>query len=55
MTGKIVITGISEAEKAAKEILEHIQAIKDTLTPGDESVMFCAQKTVEIYKMRRRM
>lgn len=26
-----------------------------TLTPGDESVMFCAQKTVEIYKMRRRM
>ena len=29
MTGKIVITGISEAEKAAKEILEHIQAIKD--------------------------
>lgn len=29
MTGKIVITGISDAEKAAKEILEHIQAIKD--------------------------
>ena len=27
----------------------------NTLTPGDESVMFCAQKTVEIYKMRRRM
>lgn len=32
MTGRIIITGISEAEKAAldiKEILEHIQAIKD--------------------------
>jgi len=29
MTGKIIITGISDAEKAAKEILEHIQAIKD--------------------------
>lgn len=26
-----------------------------TLTPGDESVMFCAQKTVEIFKMKRRM
>lgn len=26
-----------------------------TLTPGDESVLFCAQKTVEIYKMKRRM
>lgn len=26
-----------------------------TLTPGDESVMFCAQKTIEIYKMKRRM
>ena len=29
MTGRIIITGISDAEKAAKEILEHIQAIKD--------------------------
>lgn len=26
-----------------------------TLTPGDESTMFCAQKTIEIYKMKRRM
>ena len=26
MTGRIIITGISDAEKAAKEILEHIQA-----------------------------
>ena len=24
MTGRIIITGISDAEKAAKEILEHI-------------------------------
>ena len=29
MTGRIIINGISDAEKAAKEILEHIQAIKD--------------------------
>ena len=26
-----------------------------TLTPGDESTMFCAQKTIEIYKLKRRM
>lgn len=26
-----------------------------TLTPGDESVLFCAQKTIEIYKMKRRI
>lgn len=26
-----------------------------TMTPGDESVMFCAQKTIEVYKMKRRM
>ncbi|WP_298034372.1 HK97 family phage prohead protease [uncultured Dysosmobacter sp.] len=26
-----------------------------TLTPEDESVMFCASKTIEIYKMKRRM
>lgn len=36
-----------------KEALQYI--LDGTLTPGDESVMFCAQKTVEIYKMRRRM
>ena len=29
MTGRIIINGISDAEKAAKEIHEHIQAIKD--------------------------
>lgn len=36
MTGRIIITGISEAEKAAKEILEHIQAIDvlGALEPG---------------------
>ena len=30
MTGKIIINGISDAEKAAKEILEHIQATRAT-------------------------
>lgn len=33
MTGRIIITGISDAEKAAKEILEHIQATEGSLTP----------------------
>lgn len=26
-----------------------------TMTPGDESTMFCAQKTIEVYKMKRRV
>lgn len=33
MTGRIIITGISDAEKAAKEILEHIQAITSGKLP----------------------
>ena len=26
-----------------------------TLTPGDETAMFCASKTIEIYKLKRRV
>lgn len=32
-----------------------VETKENTLTPHDESTMFCATKTIEIYKMKRRM
>lgn len=31
-----------------------VETKETTLTPGDESTMFCASKTIEIFKMKRR-
>lgn len=32
-----------------------VETKETTLTPGEESAMFCASKTIEIYKMKRRI
>lgn len=32
-----------------------VETKETILTPGDESAMFCASKTIEIYKMKRRI
>ena len=41
MTGRIIITGISDAEKAAKEILEHIQASLLCSDPSNARLRVC--------------
>lgn len=49
------------ADQPAEDGVDYIRQTESTtetktstLTPGDESVLFCAQKTIEIYKMKRR-
>ena len=32
-----------------------VETKETTMSPSDESAMFCVQKTIEIYKMKRRL
>ena len=32
-----------------------VETKETVLTPGDETAMFCASKTIEIYKLKRRI